>query len=223
MSQNKILDKLRHISKIPKHGTDDYKQWVEQEEFLQFLLDTCESEIPLYVSYKGTYLYSVFLPQNCLRGNYIDDLLEWNCTPDSSWGYYNFPPNENGEPHNIPFSPPFDFSGSKLLKNATPITFLRSFEGRIGQKSYIEVLQLLTHLNGLHFIEEKNAYCRLNKDGDIGVCQGSCRVYHQAAFVITVPETVFLSRGGFSQTSIGRSQLRVSLDHRSGCLALAAS
>jgi len=26
---------------------------------------------------------------------------------------------------------------------------------------------LLTHLNGLHFVEEKNAYCRLNEDGDI--------------------------------------------------------
>ncbi len=55
MSQSKILDKLHHISKIPKHGTDDYKQWLEQKDFSQFLLDTCSGEIPLYVSYKGTY------------------------------------------------------------------------------------------------------------------------------------------------------------------------
>ncbi|MBR9691048.1 hypothetical protein GOV08_05185 [Candidatus Woesearchaeota archaeon] len=166
MSQSIILDKLHHISKIPKHGTGDYKQWLEQEEFLQFLLDTCESEIPLYVSHKGTYIYSVFLPQNCLRGNYIHDLMKWNCSPDSSWGYSSSY-NKKGEPQNISLSPPFDFSGSKLLKKATPITFFRCFEGRIGQKSYIEVLQLLTHLNGLHFIGEKNAYCRLNEDGDI--------------------------------------------------------
>lgn len=163
---SKILDKLHHMSKIPNHGTDDYKQWLEQKDFLQFLLDTCHGEIPLYVSYKGAYIYSVFLPQNCLRGNYIDDLMKWNCSPDSSWGYsYSY--NKKGEPQNISLIPPFDFSRSKILKNATPITFLRSFEGRIGQKSYIEVLQLLTHLNDLHFVEEKNAYCRLNEDGDI--------------------------------------------------------
>lgn len=166
MSQNKILDKLHHMSEIPKHGTANYVQWLEQEEFLQFLLDTKHNEIPLYVSYKGAYIYSVFLPQNCLRGNYIDDLMKWDCRPDSSWGYsYSY--NKKGEPQNISLTPPFDFSNSKLLRNATPITFLRSFEGRIGQKSYIEVLQLLTHLNDLHFVEERNAYCRLNEDGDI--------------------------------------------------------
>jgi hypothetical protein len=166
MNQKKILEKLEQISKIPKHGTGNYKQWLKQKEFLQFLLDTFNGEIPLYVSYKGTYIYSVFLPQSCLRGNYIDDLMKWNCRPDSSWGYsYSY--NKKGEPQNISLIPPFDFPGSKLLKNATPITFLRSFEGRIGEKSYVEVLQLLTHLNNLHFVEEKKAYCRLNEDGDI--------------------------------------------------------
>lgn len=166
MSQSKILNKLQHISKIPKHETDDYKQWLEQKDFLQFLLDTCDGEIPLYVSYKGAYIYSVFLPQNCLKGNYIADLMKWDCGPDSSWGY-SCSYNKKGEPQNIALTPPFDFSHSKLLKNALPITFLRNFEGRIGQKSYIEVLQRLTHLNNLHFIEEKNTYCRLNEDGDI--------------------------------------------------------
>jgi len=133
---NKILDKLHSISIIPKHGTDEYKQWLEQKEFLQFLLDSCSGDIPLYVSYKGTYIYSVFLPQDSLRGNYIDDLMKWDCRPDSSWGYsYSY--HKKGEPPDISLTSPFDFSGSKLLKNATPITFLRSFEGRIGQKSYI--------------------------------------------------------------------------------------
>lgn len=157
MNQKKILEKLEQMSMIPKHGIDDYRQWLEQEEFLQFLLDMRTDEIPLYVSYKGTYIYSVFLPQSCLRGNYIDDLMKWDCRPDSSWGYNT----TSG------ISQPFDFSHSKLLKQATPVTFLRSFEGKIGQKSYIEVYQLLSHIHGLHFLEERNAYCRLNDEGDI--------------------------------------------------------
>ncbi len=157
MNQEKILKKLELISEIPRYGTDDYKQCFEQTRFLQFLLDTGDDEIPLYISYKGIFIYSVFLPQICLKGNYIDDLMKWNCSPDSSWGY--------GTSSGI--SQPFDFSCSRLLKNASPITFLRNFEGRIGQKSYVEVHQLLSHIHELHFLEERNAYCRLNEDGDI--------------------------------------------------------
>jgi len=82
MNQNKILDNLRNMSKIPKHGTDEYKQWLEQRDFLQFLLNTCIDEIPLYVSYKGAYIYSATLPQSCLRHNYVDDLMQWDCRPD---------------------------------------------------------------------------------------------------------------------------------------------
>jgi hypothetical protein len=187
MSQSKILDKLHHISKIPKHGTGDYKQWLEQKDFLQFLLDTCYGDIPLYVSYKGTYIYSVFLQQNRLRGNYIDDLMKWDCRPDSSWGY-SFSNNKKGDIQNISLTPPFNFSRSRLLKNAVPITFLRSFEGRIGQKSYIEVLQLLTHLNGLHFIEEKSAYCRLNEDGDI---EEIIKIHHAPGeILVTIKQNV---------------------------------
>lgn len=166
MNQKKILEKLEQISIIPKHGTDDYRQWLEQKEFLQFLLDTSVDEIPLYVSYKGTYIYSVFLPQSCLRGNYIDDLMKWNCTPDSSWGYgYSY--SKKGKSKDIFISQPFDHAGSKLLERASPITFLRSFEGRIGKNTYVEICQLLSHIHGLHFLEERNAYCRLNDEGDI--------------------------------------------------------
>lgn len=157
MNQKKILEKLEQISKIPKHGTAEYEEWLKQQEFLQFLLDTSVDEIPLYVYYKGTYIYSVFLPQSYLKGSYVDDLMKWDCRPDSSWGY-----NASSG-----ILQPFNYSCSKFIRNATPITFLRSFEGKIGQKSYIEIHQLLSHIHGLHFLEERNAYCRVNEDGDI--------------------------------------------------------
>lgn len=166
MNYKKILEELDQISKIPKHGTQDYKKWLEQKEFLQFLLDRSVNEVPLYVSFRGIYVYSVMLPKRVLKGNYVDDLIRWQCSADSSWGYgYSF--GKNRKPKKIFVSQPFDSAGSKLLRKATPITFWRSFEGKIGQKSYIEVHQFLTHLHNLHFLEENNAYCRLNQDGDI--------------------------------------------------------
>jgi hypothetical protein len=76
MNQKRILEKLGKISKAPKYSTEEYKKWLEQEEFLQFLLDTISDEIPLYVSYKETYIYSVLLPQANLKGNYVDDLMQ---------------------------------------------------------------------------------------------------------------------------------------------------
>lgn len=159
MKKYPLLNKLNHISKIPKHGTDDYKLWLEQKEFLQFLIDTSSGEIPLYVSCKGAFIYSVFLPQSSLKGKYIDDLMKWDCNPCPTWGYRYSPRT---------ISSPFDFSGSKLLRSATPITILRSFEGRIGtEKSYIVANQLLTHPNDLHYENERSAYCRLNEDGDV--------------------------------------------------------
>jgi hypothetical protein len=166
MNQQRILQKLEHMSKIPKFETEAYREWFEQKEFLQLLFDTNVGEIPLYISYKGTYIYSILLPQSCLKGNYIDDLLQWDCRPDISWGYScSF--SRKGKARNFSVSHPFDHTGSKLSKNAVPITFLRSFPGRISQKSYIEVYQLITHLHDLHFVEERNAYCRLNEEGDI--------------------------------------------------------
>lgn len=163
MNQKRILERLGKISEAPKYGSEDYKKWLKQKEFLQFLLDASIGEVPLYLSFQGTYIYSVLLTQNCLKGDYTDDLLQWQCAPDSTWGVWL----KAGKEQNFSISLPFDSAGSKLLKKATPITFLRSFEGKVGQKSYIEIYQLLTHLHDLHFVEEKNAYCLLNKDGDV--------------------------------------------------------
>jgi hypothetical protein len=45
--------------------------------------------------------------------------------------------------------------------------FARSFEGRVGDKWYYEVIQKFTQVFDLHFLESRNAYCRLDKRGDI--------------------------------------------------------
>jgi len=63
--------------------------------------------------------------------------------------------------------PPLDSSGSKTLDGGEQLVFGRSFEGRVGSKGYYEVLQKFTHVFGLHFLESRNAYCRLDKHGDI--------------------------------------------------------
>lgn len=160
------LDELRRMAVNPDPGTKEYEKWLEAQEFIKFLQVSKDDEIPIYVSFKGMYMYSAVVPPRFLKGQYVPDLLEWNCGPTNSWDYgYSF--GKNGRPINVKIHPPFDSAGSKVLEKASPLTYLRSFEGRTGERGYVECSQYLAHLHGLHFDESRNAYCRLDKDGDI--------------------------------------------------------
>ena len=166
--ENRLFTTLERISLTPEVGTKAYEDWLEHSKFIQFLLEPSE-EVPLYVSFQHTYIYSVFLPLSALRGNYVDQLREWDCSPTSSWGYgYSF--DKRGKPKDIRAHAPMDLCRPALLKGATPAIWLRRFDGRRGNKSYLEVNQTLTHLHGLHFDESTNAYCRLDDAGDIEPC-----------------------------------------------------
>jgi hypothetical protein len=91
--------------------------------------------------------------------------MNWQSSPSDSWGYgYVF--DKRSQPKHF-ISKPFESNYSKILEQAQPITFLRYFEGKGDKKGYVEVSQFLTHLHDLHFMDERKAYCRLNKDGDI--------------------------------------------------------
>ena len=89
--------------------------------------------------------------------------MSWDCDPGSSWSIdVRF-----SEPQSVWISPPLEHTGSKTLKQGEQLVFLRHFDGRPGKKSYYEILQKFTHIFDLHFMEERNAYCRLDRRGDL--------------------------------------------------------
>lgn len=164
METNQILTTLEAISQSPAFGTDEYSRWLEQKEFLQFLLNTALGDVLLNCSFRGSYVYSVTIPARSLRGAYIEDLTKWNSISDT-YGYgYGF--SKGGKPKYF-ISKPFHSNSSSILEKAQPMTHLRYFEGKTDRKGYVEVSQFLTHLHDLHFMDERQAYCKLNKDGDI--------------------------------------------------------
>lgn len=67
----------------------------------------------------------------------------------------------------IVIAPPLQDTGSKSLDQGEQLIFARFFEGRLGKKNYIEILQKFVQVSDLHFLPERNAYCRLDKHGDI--------------------------------------------------------
>jgi hypothetical protein len=64
-------------------------------------------------------------------------------------------------------APPLQDTGSKTLDQGEQLVFARFFEGRLGKKNYIEILQKFVQVSDLHFLPERNAYCRLDKHGDV--------------------------------------------------------
>ncbi|HUT35502.1 MAG TPA: hypothetical protein VNE39_18585 [Planctomycetota bacterium] len=163
-----IVKDLERLSQIPTPGTPEHRKWLQQEEFLQFLLSSVRPEVLLHCQQgpRPTCIRSVILPESALKGDYIAELREWNDFSVGSWSFA-YAIGKNRQPKNVRIEAPRVSLGSGILSKAEPIVYTREFAGRTASKSYHEISQRLVHLHDLHWIEERRAYCRLTEDGDI--------------------------------------------------------
>lgn len=160
-----FIEQLTHLSHKPEYGSEEYKNWVGQDDFVHFLQAIpSAADIILYASVPYfTFIYGVLVPERSVTPPDIDDLDNWNCNPFSSWGIAI----SYGEQKKVSLSPPLDHTGSKTIHRGEQIVFARQFDGRQEQRSYIEVSQKLTHAFGLHWVPEREAYCRFDNRGDV--------------------------------------------------------
>lgn len=111
-----------------------------------------------------TFLHAVLLPSGNLERSW-DDVHEWSGNPFDSptcglvYG--------GGEGARIELHTPWDEDQPEIFAGATQLVFGRSFDGRIVDSTYYELNQALTLAHGLHWIEERQAWCRFNDEGDI--------------------------------------------------------
>ena len=111
----------------------------------------------------GGHANAIVVPVSKVTPPNVEDLLEWSCDPSASWGIsYKL-----SDPPEVSISPPLAHAGSKTLACGEQLVFSRSFDGRVGEKSYFEILQKFAHLFDLHFVPERKSYCRLDRRGDI--------------------------------------------------------
>jgi hypothetical protein len=167
---NVLIKQLARLSHKPEYGSEEYRNWVEQDDFVHFLQAIpSATDVILYASvpystFISTFIYSVLVPKRSVTPPDIDDLHHWNnCNPFSSWGITI----SYGKRKEVSLSPPLDHTGSKTLDHGEQIVFARQFDGRQEQRSYIEVSQRLTHAFGLHWVPERGAYCRFDDRGDV--------------------------------------------------------
>ncbi len=62
---------------------------------------------------------------------------------------------------------PLANAGSKTLARGEQLVFIRNFEGVPERRRYCEILQRFVHSLGLHYLKARDAWCRLDRHGDI--------------------------------------------------------
>ena len=160
---NDPVKRLTQISTTPS-DREAFNAWLQGQDAIDFLIDNArEDEFVVYAGIGSTFMHGIVVPAALVNPPDLQDLLSWSCDPWSSWGTccsYSDKPE-------VSISPPLDHTRSKTLDRGEQLVFGRSFAGRLGDKSYFEVLQKFVHLFDLHFLPERDSYCRLDKRGDV--------------------------------------------------------
>ncbi|RCV88346.1 hypothetical protein [Billgrantia montanilacus] len=156
-------ENLLVLFKAPE-GQDEFDEWCRQDDILPFLLaDAGDDYVVIYASLDHAYIYALLIPQHVNLEEHGQDLRGWSSNPFSGWGLV-------ASQEDAWIEKPCQSEGSEILKEATQIIFGRSFEGHADKHTYFEVNQEITQVLDLHHITERDAWCRLDRHGDIEEC-----------------------------------------------------
>ena len=162
--KNGILEKLISLARYP---TTNPGKWLgnaaEGTEFLQ--KNSASDETLLYASGPHMFIHSVLVPTTALDPPDHDDLYRGYTLPSHSWAIERV--IEGGKKYSISLASPLSQSASKSLAGGEKLIFFRPFEGVKNYEPQIEINQKLVHALDLHYVDERNAYCRLDERGDI--------------------------------------------------------
>lgn len=169
----KLVDLLA-ISRPP--DADNTAWLVGADDSIEFLRrNTLDDEIAIYASTRSALIHGVLGLTRKLTPDSISELQNHNIPmPDDSWSIQRV--WGGGQGHRMYLEPPLA-SVSKALVGGEKLIFRRRFTGVSRGPTPVELSQKLIHSLDLHFVAERNAYCRLDARGDI---QDVVRVIHQA-------------------------------------------
>jgi hypothetical protein len=160
-----MRDAITSLSEMSVAPSEEaaFNRWLELRDAITFLVDNANgSDFVLYAAVPYTLIHAFVVPVSSMNDMDPEDLMRADYGARHSWGFTW----TLTDPPVVSISCPPE-TGSKTLDTGEQLVFARHFEGRLGTKDYYEILQKLVHLFDLHFLEERNAYCRLDKRGDI--------------------------------------------------------
>lgn len=159
---NNVCRRLRDLSRPPSGDGDD--AWLEQADLVEFLEKNAEEEkTVVYAGVPDLLILSVLVPQADVDPPDVDDLLGWSGFPGSAYAARE---SESRSDLQVELSLK-GYSSSRSLSRGEPLVFNRNLEGVPECSSYVEILQKFSHVFGLHYMEGRKGWCRLDRLGDI--------------------------------------------------------
>lgn len=153
---------LKAISLAP--ATSETEWLIAAEDSVAFLKENAQSEeVVLYASGPATLVHAVLAPLKQVSPANHEELMHNFVQIDECWAIQKS--YGGGEGHRVYLEAPLQ--SWKSLAGGEKLVFRRSFNGVQKGETPIEVSQKLVHALGLHFVLERNAYCRLDDRGDI--------------------------------------------------------
>lgn len=152
------------IARAPEAGKAEWL--LRAEDSIAFLKGNAQrDEIVIYATSDAVLIHGVLAPTAQVTPADQSDLLRAFVMPDNSWCIQRV--WGGGEGHRIYLESPLSHSGCKSFVGGEKLIFRRPFAGVDDGPAPIELSQKLVHSLQLYWVEERSAYCRLDKRGDI--------------------------------------------------------
>jgi hypothetical protein len=157
------LTDLKALSELPGDGGDEWL--TAAEDSVGYLkMNATNDEIVIYASASSVLIHGVLALTTQVTPPDGADMQDAMLMLDDSWAIQQV--WGGGKGYRMYLEPPLG-SESKSFAGGEKLIFLRSFSGVDDGRPPIELSQKLVHSLDLHFVHERNAYCRLNNKGDI--------------------------------------------------------
>ena len=162
MARRLNIATLKAISQAPATGEAEWL--IAAEDSVGFLKENAQSEeVVIYASAPAALVHAVLAPLKQVTPADEEDLMHAFVQTGESWAIQKSYGGSEG--HRVYLEAPLRCG--KSLAGGEKLVFRRSFDGVQKGESAIELSQKLVHALDLHFVPERNAYCRLDDRGDI--------------------------------------------------------
>ena len=156
-----IVRLLKEIDAVPADGPAR-DSWVRAASHLQLLrLNATSDEVILYACSRKTFILAVAAKESDIIPPDHDDLLKWSYSPYTSRAYYAW----NEAEGKAEIEPDFSSPGPRSLERWQDLIFVREILD-VTETTHYELLQEFSHAEGIHWREERHAYCTIDENGD---------------------------------------------------------
>jgi hypothetical protein len=153
--------------KIARAPVDRKAEWLlRAEDSIAFLESNAHhDEIVIYATSDAVLIDGLLARTGQVTPADQADLLNAHVMQDDTWCIQRAWGGREG--HRISLEPPLSAPGCKSLVGGERLIFRRRFTGVAEGPTPIELSQKLVHSLDVHWVEERNAFCRLDKRGDL--------------------------------------------------------